>query len=274
MLFYKQQEKKLETMEKQEQINSHRQPQNAEANFLRDGNFQLPKETGIRSQWKGSIPFQKSLELQEALKSPAKSSPGFFLGFESRQGVITKGLRTEEADILWSDKQLKEKQISIIPLKRGGKATLHAPGQLVIYPVIHLASFKWQIKDFIVLLESITREFLLDLGIVSERKEKYSGLSTSKGKVAFFGIHVSEGVSQHGLSINVSNDLNLFHSIKSCGVENRPHDRLIDHKIPFTIKELFEKWTDRAKPVFNEHYHKWKNPTPFRKTESEQPSPR
>ena len=238
--------------ENQKQINAGRQTYNNEISFL--------KEKGVQSQWKGAIPFQKSLELQEKLKPLAKNNPGFFLGFESRQGVITKGLKTEEEDILWSDKQLKEKGISVISLKRGGKATLHAPGQLVIYPVIHLASFKWQIKDFILLLESLTREFLLNLGIVSERKEQYSGLSTSKGKIAFFGIHVSEGVSQHGFSINVSNNLDLFHSIKSCGVKDRSHDRLIDHKIPFSMKELFEKWTEQAKPVFNEYYHNWKNP--------------
>ncbi|MCY4513386.1 MAG: lipoyl(octanoyl) transferase LipB [Bdellovibrionales bacterium] len=245
----------MKQTEKQKQINPIRQTHNTEIRFINKKNPQSPRENGVLSQWKGAIPFQKSLELQEELKPLAKKNPGFFLGFESRQGVITKGLGTEEEDILWSDKQLKEKQINVMSLKRGGRATLHAPGQLVIYPVIHLASFKWQIKDFILLLESITKEFLLDLGITSERKEKYSGLSTSKGKIAFFGIHVSEGVSQHGLSINVSNDLGLFHSIRSCGIKDRPHDRLIDHQIPFSIKELFEKWTDQAKPIFHPLYH-------------------
>ena len=227
-------------------------------------------EYDIQSRWKGAIPFQKSLDLQEEGKDSAKKGTGFFLGFESSQGVITKGLRTEEEDILWSDTQLKQKKISIVSLTRGGRATLHAPGQLVIYPVIHLASFKWQIKDFILLLESITKDFLLDLGIVSERREKYSGLSTPRGKIAFFGIHVSEGVSQHGLSINVNNDLDLFHSIKSCGVENRPHDRLKDHKISFSTKELFEKWTNWAKPIFIQRYCNGRNPKTSRQIELEQ----
>ena len=232
---------------------------------------QIPlPEYDIQSRWEGTIPFQKSLDLQEEGKSLAKKGKGFFLGFESCHGVISKGLRTEEEDILWSDIQLRKKEISTISLKRGGRATLHAPGQLVIYPVIHLASFKWQIKDFILLLESITKDFLLDLGIASERKEKYSGLSTSQGKIAFFGIHVSEGVSQHGLSINVNNDLDLFHSIKSCGVKDRPHDRLKDHQISFSTKELFEKWTNRAKPIFTQRYHTRKNPETFRQTEPEQ----
>ena len=226
------------------------------------------------SQWEGAIPFQKSLEIQEKLKPLAKKGAGFFLGFESCHGVITKGLGTEAEDILWPEKQLAQKKISLISLKRGGKATLHAPGQLVIYPVIHLASFKWLIKDFILSLENMTREFLLDLGVAAGRKEeKYSGLSTARGKIAFFGIQVSEGVSQHGLSINVSNDLDLFHSIKSCGVKNRPHDKLKDHQISLTTKELFEKWTARATPIFNQRCHRRKNPELYRQIEPGQSNP-
>ena len=199
----------------------------------------------------------------------AKNGAGFFLGFESRHGVITKGLRTEEEDILWSDKQLKKQKIDTISLKRGGRATLHTPGQLVIYPVIHLASFKLKIKDFILLIENITRVCLLDLGIFSERLEKYSGLSTPKGKIAFFGIHVSEGVSQHGLAINVSNDLDLFHSIKSCGMQNRPHDSLKNHNIPLSTKELFKKWTNRAIPIFNHRRQQQETPESHQLNESE-----
>ena len=208
----------------------------------------------ILSVWKGSIPFQESLRLQEGLTPTAKQGKAFFLGFESRHNVITKGLRTENEDILWSGKQLSKWEIETVSLNRGGRATLHAPGQLVVYPVIHLDSFRLKVRDFILLLEDITKECLRDIGIVSERREKYSGLSTTCGKIAFFGIHVSEGVSRHGLSINVSNNLKLFYSIKSCGISNRPHDSLQNHQIPLSTKDLFEKWVKRAKPVFNQRY--------------------
>ena len=42
--------------------------------------------------------------------------------------------------------------------------------------------------------------------IISEKKEDSAGLFTQTGKIAFFGIHISRGVSQHGLSININND--------------------------------------------------------------------
>ena len=212
--------------------------------------MKTPKKQSVRSLWKGSIPFQESLKLQEDLIQPAKQGQAFFLGFESRHNVITKGLRAEDGDLLWSEEKLSKREIEVISLSRGGRATLHGPGQLVIYPVIRLDSFKLKVKDFILLIEDITKKCLWDTGIESERREKYSGLSTNQGKIAFFGIHVSEGVSRHGLSINVSNNLELFHSIKSCGISNRPHDSLKNHKIPLSTKDLFEKWVKRAKQVF------------------------
>ena len=72
------------------------------------------------------------------------------------------------------------------------------------------------------------------------------------GSFVFFGIHISEGVSQHGVSINVDNDLTLFDSIKSCGEGGREHDSLSFYPdISINKKELFFKWCDKAFDFFN-----------------------
>ena len=76
------------------------------------------------------------------------------------------------------------------------------------------------------------------MSLETKSLEEYSGLSTSKGKIAFFGIHISEGISQHGLSINVFNELSLFSSIKSCGVSHRSHDSLFYQKIKIKPEEV------------------------------------
>ena len=87
---------------------------------------------------------------------------------------------------------------------------------------------------------------------LSWREGKYAGLYTKRGKLCFFGIHISEGVSQHGVSINVDNDLTLFDSIKSCGEGGREHDSLSFYPdISINKKELFFKWCDKAFDFFN-----------------------
>lgn len=206
----------------------------------------------FHEKWLGSIPFKQSLKEQESLKDLAKNSEFYFLGFEVCNPSITKGVRASSEDIVWNEEKRKAHNIEVFELRRGGQATLHAPGQLVIYPVIHLPSFKMKVKDFIVSLETITQSFLEDFKIPTERLDKYSGLSSSQGKIAFFGIHISEGVSQHGLSINVDNDLSLFSSIKSCGTSHRPHDKLSSYQTKLTTKDLFYKWTKKAQSIWQE----------------------
>ena len=204
------------------------------------------------SNWLDTISFERSLGIQEKLKTLAVKKPQFyFLGFEVKAPVITLGLRADESHILFNEDQLKEYGISKLRLKRGGEATLHALGQLVIYPVLSLPHLGLKVKDFIVRLEKITQSVLEDLGIETKREGKYAGLYTSKGKICFFGIHVSGGMSQHGLSINVHNDLNLFSAIKSCGEQNRRHDSLsLYPSFSLSKKELFFKWCDKAKTFF------------------------
>ena len=181
-----------------------------------------------------------------------KKTQFYFLGFEVTKPVITLGLRSDESHILFNEEQLKQNKLSILSLKRGGEATLHAPGQLVIYPILHLPFLALKVKDFIVKLEEITQSVLKDFGIETKKDSGYAGLYTAKGKICFFGIHISGGVSQHGVSINVHNDLSLFSSIKSCGEKNRRHDSLsLYPSFSLSQKELFLKWCAKAHTFFS-----------------------
>ena len=203
----------------------------------------------IQSLWLGDLSIEASLKKQSELKKQIlqkEKKTGFFIGFEPKDSVITTGLRSDKNDILWSEKKLKQFSIKTLSIKRGGEATLHAPGQLVVYPVIPLALFSLKVKDYIVRIENISREVFLQIGISTEKKEKNAGLFTSTGKIAFFGVHISEGISQHGLAVNVSNHLKFFEAIKSCGLAKRSHDSLSGRGIRISTKELFEIWADTA----------------------------
>ena len=145
----------------------------------------------IKSLWLGQLPFQDSLKKQADLKQQLLNKPdgaGFFMGFEPQNPVITKGLRAGSEDILWTDRELKNQGIDVVSLKRGGQATLHAPGQLVIYPVIRLKTFSLRVKDYIVAIENITKEMLSKMNVPTERRETDTGLSTrTRGNWLFLG---------------------------------------------------------------------------------------
>lgn len=219
--------------------------------------YDLPRKKEhfkVFHHWTGSISFKRSLVLQESFKPSAKKFELHFLGFESQDTVIAMGLRADSTHILWTKEKLKNHNISSVNIRRGGEATLHSPGQLVIYPVVCLPLLGMKVRDFIVMLENITQALLKDLDCQTVKEGKFAGLYTKTGKLCFFGIHISEGVSQHGLSINVDNDLSLFDSIKSCGQSHRNHDSL-SHYLNASIskEDLFFRWCNKAMDFLKKH---------------------
>ena len=92
----------------------------------------------MQTVWENQIPYLDSLKKQERLKSEClKTGRNFALGFHC-PAVITLGLRGSEEDLLCPRSEYKKRNISIISVKRGGQATLHSPGQLVLYPISNI----------------------------------------------------------------------------------------------------------------------------------------
>lgn len=159
--------------------------------------------------------------------------------------VITLGRRAQsDRDIL----SLGEtRSIPIIHTDRGGLATVHNPGQLMIYPLLSLQTRGLGPRDYVCLLIQITQLTLKRLGLVTQCDTENSGLYVEGKKIVFIGLRIKEGRSYHGLSINTSNDLSLFRQILSCGLKERPITNIYNElhkKIP--LEELFHLWCQSA----------------------------
>ncbi len=105
---------------------------------------------------------------------------------------------------------------------RGGKITVHSPGQIVIYPIINLKKRNINIHEYVIMLENWMIDVLKEFGIAGQKSDKGIGVwiktpNHEDAKIGFIGIHVTHGVTSHGLCLNVSNDLSLFKSILPCG---------------------------------------------------------
>ena len=188
------------------------------------------------SHWHGRVSYGFGQKTQEA----GLGASGQIFGFEF-DPVITLGKRSEPAVDLCGSVPA---EIEICAVERGGHATLHSPGQLVIYPVVSLRDMGWNVRDYVCWLQRVTRDCLKSFGITSRAGEE-PGLYTDVGKIAFFGVRIRRGVTQHGVSINVSNDLRLFRHIRSCGVLSESFDRMARHG-QFALDEVFEAWVGSA----------------------------
>jgi len=173
----------------------------------------------------GLIPFAKALELEQQAWSAVVTGPseGVVLGFES-EPVITLGVRGGPEDLLWSESERAARGFSLVQLERGGQATLHNPGQLVIFPIMRIQEIG--ARAWVEQLLAVTGRTLKTFGAEVSCRKGQPGLFSSKGKVVSIGVRVRQGISTHGLAINVCNDLSHFEGIRPCGIIGAPMDRV------------------------------------------------
>ena len=166
---------------------------------------------------KTSIDYGKMLKIQnderEAVLSGRSSGTIFFLEHDS---VYTSGLRGVP------DHFLTGTDIPVYKIRRGGEVTWHGPGQLVIYPVIHMKENGFgSVRDFVSYFGKTIADVLkedLEMETAQWIDEK-AGIWIEDRKIAFSGLHFRKFVPIHGYSINVSCDLTPFSKIIPCGIE-------------------------------------------------------
>ena len=127
---------------------------------------------------------------------------------------------TYTAGVSFKDNEVIDKKIKIIKTNRGGKITLHNPGQKIIYLVINLNNRKKDIRKLINIIEISIIKFLKTLNIEAKNDRKNIGIWVKDKKIAAIGLRVSRWVAFHGFSINISNNLEEYKKIIPCGLDN------------------------------------------------------
>ena len=127
--------------------------------------------------------------------------------------TFTSGIRSKNNEIL-------DKKIKIIETNRGGKITLHNPGQKLVYFVLNLNSKKKDIRNLVRQIEVSIIEFLKLYNVAGYADKENIGIWVKDKKISAIGIRVSQWVAYHGCSININNNLNHYKKIIPCGLNN------------------------------------------------------
>jgi len=200
---------------------------------------------GIHHDW-GLAPYAELHRLQQALVllRAENKIPNLLLTGE-HPPVITLGRKTPPGAAYDPD-------LEVVKVERGGEATYHGPGQVVVYPIIHLTQSRRNLHQFQRDLEEIGLRTLADFGIEGRRREGLTGVWIGKHKVQSLGIAVRRWVTWHGLALNVSTDLRPFRGFHPCGLSGEVMTSMVEacgRDLPLNdVKECLHRHADELLP--------------------------
>ncbi|MBI2601993.1 MAG: lipoyl(octanoyl) transferase LipB [Deltaproteobacteria bacterium] len=167
----------------------------------------------------GITPYEDCWELQKQVHREVVEGrrPSIVLLVE-HPCVITLGKHAKTGNILRTEQDLAQQGVKLLRVDRGGDVTAHEPGQLVVYPVLKLASFHLTPRRLVYLLEQSVIDLAAHFGLTACRLDQFPGVWVGNAKLAAVGIRIRERASYHGLSINIENTLKTFENIIPCGI--------------------------------------------------------
>jgi lipoyl(octanoyl) transferase len=182
----------------------------------------------------GTIDYATGLRLQQRLVELRKNGQiGDVLLLLEHTPVITLGRNAKTKNILASAEFLAQRGVEVSECDRGGDVTFHGPGQLVAYPIFDLRGFPAHdgkrktlgVIEYVRRLEEVLIRTCADYRIPAKRIAGLAGVWIDKSveaKIAALGVHISRGVTSHGVALNVNTDLSFFNLIIPCGIESKP----------------------------------------------------
>ncbi|MDX6603074.1 MAG: lipoyl(octanoyl) transferase [Solirubrobacterales bacterium] len=194
----------------------------------------------------GLVPYDEALVVQRWLRDAREDSsiPDVLLLLE-HPPVYTRGRRSTPEELPMADEWYEMQGIELRDTDRGGRVTYHGPGQLVAYPIVDLRPYDDDVHEYVRRLERVAISALGEHGVTAQTIDGLTGVwtegeppgSTRPGaegvqrsdgigppaaeacKIGSIGVHVSRGITTHGLSVNVNNDLQPFEWVVPCGIE-------------------------------------------------------
>ena len=208
----------------------------------------------LRVEDLGLVPYRDALAIQRELRARRISGElaEDVLLLVEHPPVVTLGRGTRASSLPLAPAALERRGVEVFEVERGGDVTLHAPGQLVGYPILDLRRYREDLHWYLRSLEDVLIRALGTFGIEADRNPGRTGVWTAGRKIASIGIHVKQWVTLHGFALNVTTDLDLFDLIVPCGIPQVVMTSVAAELLPEPGVELMPAVRERTVAAFCE----------------------
>lgn len=194
----------------------------------------------------GLIDYNEAFSIQQDLVQKRQDNESLdTIVFCRHPSVVTLGRSSQKEDLL-------EWEGPLIETNRGGRATYHGEGQLVIYPIVKIKDnpnclFPSQdVRAYLEFLEDWIIKTLKGFDLKAQAKSSVPlqagqlnrGVWVEDFKVASIGIAVKKWVTMHGVALNLKKDPLAFTGIKACGFDSGRYASLEDFGVCKTYEDV------------------------------------
>ena len=209
------------------------------------------------------VQYEAGVAWQRAHAEAMRAGGAEALALLEHAPVYTLGARGQRDSVLASPAGIEASGARLVQSDRGGDVTFHGPGQLVAYPVLDLRARGLGPGAYVRALETAVIEALARLDVRGGRVAGRPGVWVDGAKLCAVGVRIRDGVSQHGIALNVDVDLAWFDAIVPCGIagaEVTSLARLLPAPPP--IHEVQAAFLEAFATVFNVEPHDASLPSP------------
>lgn len=189
----------------------------------------------------GLTPYPEAVAAMEAqVAAIAEGRAGELVWLVEHPPLYSGGVSARPRDLLQPD------LLPVFASGRGGQYTYHGPGQRVAYVMLDLRARGRDAKAYVGALEAWLIEALRMLGVTGEIRcgrvgvwvaRSMEGEPAREDKIAAIGVKLRRWVSFHGVSLNISPDLDHFAGIVPCGISEHGVTSLADLGVEASIAE-------------------------------------
>jgi len=204
------------------------------------------------------VDYQSAVTIMETRATAiARGEASELIWLLEHPALYTAGTSAKDEDLLHGNR------FPVFQTGRGGQYTYHGPGQRVVYAMLDIKRRTGgDVRKFVALLEWWLISVLAEFGIHGETRDDRVGVwvptpdrgEMTEAKIAAIGIRVRKWVSFHGLSLNVSPDLEHFDGIVPCGISEHGVTSLADlgqtaslDGVDDVLRQVFETAIGRTK---------------------------